>query len=47
MAKRLKPPKDEKPEWMSNEDWQEQPEELAAWTKHGSRQLGGPEPLLH
>jgi hypothetical protein len=29
---------------MSEEDWQDQQEELAAWQKRRQRQRGGPEP---
>jgi hypothetical protein len=33
-----------KPDWMSQEDWEDQLEEEAAWRKHRQRQRGFPEP---
>jgi hypothetical protein len=35
---------EQKPGWMSDEGWQDQQEELAAWTKRRLRQRGGREP---
>jgi hypothetical protein len=35
---------EKKPAWMSDEQWQDHLEELAAWRKRRQRQHGGPEP---
>lgn len=45
--KQPKSSQDEKPDWVTDEDWQDQQEELAAWRKHRERQRGGPEPTFH
>jgi hypothetical protein len=42
-----RPPLDGKPEWMSEDAWQDQLEEVRAWQKHRQRQRGGPEPESH
>ena len=40
-------PPETKPDWMSEEDWQEQLEEIRAYQKRNYRQRGGLDPGKH
>lgn len=37
----------QKPDWMSEADWEDQLDEVRAWQRHRWRQRGGPEPMKH